>query len=247
MAGHSKWANIQHRKGAQDRRRGQIFSKLVREIGAAARVGGADPAANARLRLAIDRARAADMPRETIERAVQRGAGAADGTALESVRYEGYGPGGAAVLIECLTDNRNRTVAEVRHAFARHGGNLGAGGAVAYLFNEVGLITLAPGKDEERLMELALDAGVEDVRTQPDGSLELQTDPAQFESIRARLAAAGYEPVGAEITRRAATAAPLEGEHAADMVELLQELEELDDVQNVYSNAEIPDAILARL
>ncbi len=247
MAGHSKWANIQHRKGAQDRRRGKIFNKLIREISTAARVGGADQGSNARLRLAVDKARAHSMPKETIERAIQRASGEGGGALLDSVRYEGYGPGGAALMVDCLTDNRNRTVAEVRHAFATCGGSLGASGSVSYLFNQVGLMIYPPGTDEDRLMEVALEAGAEDVLASPDGSLEVLTDPLDFETVRARLMADGFAPPDAAITQRAAVSTPLQGEAAESMLQLLAMLEELDDVQDVYSNAEIPDEVLARV
>lgn len=247
MAGHSKWANIQHRKGAQDKKRGKIFTKLIREITSAARSGGPDPAMNARLRLAIDKARAGSLPRDTMERAIKRASGADDGAQFHAARYEGYGPGGAAVLVDCLTDNRNRTVAEVRHAFSKNGGNLGADGSVGYLFNQVGQIVFAPGVDEDRLMDAALEAGAEDVISHSDGSLEVLTAPPDFEAIRERLAKAGFTAAEAEVTQRASTVAALEGELAESMVKLLEALEDLDDVQNVYSNAEIPDDVLARV
>ncbi len=247
MAGHSKWANIQHRKGAQDKKRGKTFTKLIREITSAARVGGSDPATNPRLRLAMDKARAASMPRDTIDRAVKRAGGDGAADSFQAVRYEGYGPGGVAVMVDCLTDNRNRTVAEVRHAFSKHGGNLGADGSVAYLFNQVGLLAFAPGADEDSLMDAALDAGAEDVVTHDDGSFEVLTAPADFEVIRDILVARGLVAAGGEITQRASTQARLEGEPAETMLKLLDALEDLDDVQNVYSNAEIADDILARL
>ncbi len=247
MAGHSKWANIQHRKGAQDKKRGKIFTKLIREISTAARAGGADGGMNARLRLAVDKARAASMPRDTIDRAIKRAAGGGDEVTFHTIRYEGYGPGGAAVMVDCLTDNRNRTVAEVRHAFTKYGGNLGADGSVAYLFHQVGLMTYPTGTNEDRLMEVALEAGAEDVIANSDGSLEVLTDPVDFETVRATLSGGGFAPASAEITQRASTSAGLEGETAEMMVRLLETLEDLDDVQNVYSNAEIPDEVLARV
>ncbi|MCZ6881115.1 MAG: YebC/PmpR family DNA-binding transcriptional regulator, partial [Gammaproteobacteria bacterium] len=191
MAGHSKWANIQHRKGAQDKKRGKLFTKLIREITIAARMGGSDPDANPRLRTAIDKARGQSMPKDNIERAVKRGSGDTEGADYEEVRYEGYGPGGVAVMVDCLTDNRNRTVAEVRHAFAKHGGNLGADGSVAYLFNHVGQISLPGGADEDRIMEIALEAGAEDIISNDDSSFDVITDPEEFESIRDALAVAG--------------------------------------------------------
>jgi YebC/PmpR family DNA-binding regulatory protein len=247
MAGHSKWANIQHRKGAQDRKRGKVFNKLIREISVAARIGGPDMGSNGRLRLAVDKARAASMPKDTIERAISRATGGEDGVSYESVRYEGYGPGGAAVMVDCVTDNRNRTVADVRHAFASCGGNLGASGSVAYLFNQVGLMSYPPGTDEERLMEVALQAGAEDVLTNPDGSIEVLTDPLEYETVRAHLMSHGFTPATSEVTQRASTQAQLQADAAESMVRLLDTLDDLDDVQNVYSNAEIPNEVLARV
>jgi YebC/PmpR family DNA-binding regulatory protein len=247
MAGHSKWANIQHRKGAQDRKRGKIFSKLIREVTMAARVGGADAASNPRLRLAVDKARAQNMPKDTIERAIGRGTGGPDGVTFDEVTYEGYGPGGAALLITCVTDNRNRTVAEVRQALTRHGGSLGAGGSVAYLFNKVGLLSYPPGTGEEKLIDAAVDSGAEDVLGSPDGSVEVLTDPADFEAVKAGLEAKGLAPEFAHVTMRSAVTAPLDEAAAQRMLQLQEALEDLDDVQNVYSNAEIPDEVLARL
>ncbi|MBV6423645.1 MAG: putative transcriptional regulatory protein [Steroidobacteraceae bacterium] len=247
MAGHSKWANIQHRKGAQDARRARLFTRLLREISSAARVGGSDVAANPRLRLALEKARAASLPRDTIERAVKRAGGDEAGGAYQAARYEGYGPGGAAVMIDCLTDNRNRTVAAVRHAFASHGGHLGADGSVSYLFQQAGVLAFPPGCDEDAVMDIALDAGAEDVVVNPDGSLEVLTAPADLEAVRAALSQGGFQASSAEVTQRAATSAVLGDEAAATLVELLTALEDLDDVQHVYSNAEIPDDVLARL
>lgn len=247
MAGHSKWANIQHRKGAQDKKRSKLFTKLIREITIAARMGGPDPDANPRLRLAIDKARGQSMPKDNIARGIKRGAGETDGTDYEEIRYEGYGPGGVAVLVDCLTDNRNRTVAEVRHAFTKHGGNLGADGSVAYLFNHVGQISLPTGMDEAQVMEVALDAGAEDVINNDDSSIDVITDPQEFESVRDALATAGFEAETAEVTHRASTDAELAEKDAVRMIKLLEVLEDLDDVQNVYSNAEISDEILAGL
>jgi len=246
MAGHSKWANIQHRKGAQDKKRGKIFTKLIREISTAARAGGPDPASNPRLRLAMDKARLQSMPKDNVERAIKRATGGEGADAFQEVRYEGYGPGGAAVMVKCLTDNRNRTVSDVRYVFSKHGGNLGADGSVGYLFNQVGLIAFAPGLDEERVMEAALDAGAEDVVSNPDGSIEVLTDPADFEKVRDALAAKGLAAAEAEVTQRASTATPLEGEQAQSMLNMLEALEDLDDVQDVYSNADLPDDVLAR-
>lgn len=247
MAGHSKWANIQHRKGAQDKKRGKLFTKLIREITVAARTGGGDPDANPRLRLAIDKAKGQSMPKDNIERAVKKGSGQVEGDAYEQILYEGYGPGGVAVLVNCLTDNRNRTVADVRHAFAKFGGNLGADGSVAYLFNQVGLISFAAGVDEDMLMEAAIDAGAEDVIINADGSVDVLTDPSDFEQVRQALADSKVASELAEVTMRASVAAELGEKQAASMMKLLEMLEDLDDVQNVYSNAEIPDEILAQL
>ncbi|TDJ47959.1 MAG: YebC/PmpR family DNA-binding transcriptional regulator [Gammaproteobacteria bacterium] len=247
MAGHSKWANIQHRKGAQDKKRGKLFTKLIREITVAARTGGGDPDANPRLRLAIDNAKGQSMPKDNIERAVKKGSGQVEGDAYEQILYEGYGPGGVAVLVNCLTDNRNRTVADVRHAFAKFGGNLGADGSVAYLFNQVGLISFAAGVDEDMLMEAAIDAGAEDVIINADGSVDVLTDPSDFEQVRQALADRKVASELAEVTMRASVAAELGEKQAASMMKLLEMLEDLDDVQNVYSNAEIPDEILAQL
>jgi len=246
MAGHSKWANIQHRKGAQDKKRGKIFTKLIREISTAARAGGPDPASNPRLRLAMDKARLQSMPKDNVERAIKRATGGEGADAFQEVRYEGYGPGGAAVMVKCLTDNRNRTVSDVRYVFSKHGGNLGADGSVGYLFNQVGLIAFAPGLDEERVMEAALDAGAEDVVSNPDGSIEVLTDPADFEKVRDALAAKGFTAAEAEVTQRASTSTALEGEQAQSMLNMLEALEDLDDVQDVYSNADLPDDVLAR-
>jgi YebC/PmpR family DNA-binding regulatory protein len=246
MAGHSKWANIQHRKGAQDKKRGKIFTKLIREIGTAARTGGPDPAANARLRLAMDKARLQSMPKDNVERAIKRATGGEGADSFQEVRYEGYGPGGVAVMVKCLTDNRNRTVSDVRYAFSRHGGNLGADGSVSYLFNPVGLIAFAPGLDEERVLDAALEAGAEDVVTNADGSIEVLTDPTDFEKVRDTLAKAGFAPAEAEVTMRASTSTPLSGAQAQSMLDMLEALEDLDDVQNVYSNADIADEVLAR-
>lgn len=247
MAGHSKWANIQHRKGAQDARRGKLFTKLIREITTAARLGGGDPATNPRLRTAMDKALTANMTRDTIERATKRGTGELEGVAYEEVRYEGYGPGGAAVMVDCMTDNRNRSVAEVRHAFSKHGGNLGSDGSVAYLFNHSGVIVCERGTDGDRLMEVALEAGAEDIIEHEDGSLEVLTAPEDFEQVRDALRAGGLEPAHTETTMRASTSVALDGEDAETMLKLLEMLEDLDDVQQVYSNADIPDEVLSAL
>jgi len=247
MAGHSKWANIQHRKGAQDKKRGKLFTKLIREINVAARAGGGDPDANPRLRLAIDKAKAQSMPKDNIERAVKRGSGQLDGDDYEEILYEGYGPGGVAVMVDCLTDNRNRTVADVRHAFTKFGGNLGADGSVAYLFNKVGLISYPAGVEEDAIMEAAIEAGAEDVIANDDGSVDVLTDPADFEQVKTGLDSGGVAAEVAEVTMRASVAATLGEKEASSMIKLLEMLEDLDDVQQVYSNAEIPDEILAAL
>ena len=244
MAGHSKWANIRFRKGAQDARRGKVFTKLIREITAACRLSGGDPTMNPRLRLAIDRAKAQSMPRDTIERAIKRGTGTADDLQYEEARYEGYGPGGVAVMVECLTDNRNRTVADVRHAFAKFGGNLGADGSVGYLFVQAGVLDFAPFTDEDGLLEAALEAGASDVLTNADGSLEVVTEPTDFTAVREALAAAGFEPGQAEVTMRASVRVPVAEADAELLLKMLDMLEELDDVQTVYSNADLPEALL---
>jgi len=247
MAGHSKWANIQHRKGAQDKKRGKLFTKLIREITVAAKMGDPDPASNPRLRLAVDKAKAQSMPKDNIERAIKRGSGQLEGAEFEEVTYEGYGPGGVAVMVQCLTDNRNRTVAEVRHAFTKFGGNLGADGSVAYLFNQVGLVSFPAGSDEDQVMEAALEAGAEDVVTNDDGSIDVLCAPADFPTVRDALAAGGPDPELAEVTMRASVSAALDADGASSMIKLLEMLEDLDDVQNVYSNADIAEEILARL
>ena len=247
MAGHSKWANIQHRKKAQDAKRGKVFTRLIREITVAARMGGSDPVANPRLRLAVDKALAANMPKDTIDRAAKRGAGELDGVEYEEVRYEGYGPGGTAVIVDCMTDNRNRTVAEVRHAFSKSGGNLGTSGSVAFQFTEVGVLSYPPGSDEDAIMEAALEAGADDVVSSDDDSVEVLTDPAEFQSVKDAMAAADIVHADAEVTLRASVTAPLSVADAEKMLRLLDMLEELDDTQNVYSNADFPDEVLAQL
>jgi YebC/PmpR family DNA-binding regulatory protein len=247
MAGHSKWANIQHRKNAQDAKRGKLFTKLIREITVAARLGDPDPASNPRLRVAMDKALTANMTKDTIERAIKRGSGAADGDNYEEVRYEGYGPGGVAVMVDCMTDNRNRTVAEVRHAFTKAGGNLGTGGSVAYQFTKTGVLSYPAGTDEDRLMEAALEAGADDVRGYDDGTFDVLTRPEQFIDVRDAMFAAGLEPEQAEVTMRADNTVALEQDDAEKMVRMLERLEDLDDVQEVYSNADIADDILAQL
>ena len=247
MAGHSKWANIQHRKKAQDAKRGKLFTKLIREVTIAAREGGGAPDANARLRLAMDKAFAGNVPKDTVDRAIKRATGEAGADALEEVRYEGYGPGGAAVMVDCVTDNRNRTVAEVRYAFTKCGGNLGTGGSVAYLFTKVGQLSFPPGTDEERLMEAALETGAEDVIANEDGSLEVITAPEGFGDVRDGIVAGGLDPEQAEVTMRSSTSVSLDAENARQIIRLIELLEDLDDVQQVYSNVEISDEILAEL
>ena len=247
MAGHSKWANIQHRKGAQDKKRGKLFTKLIKEITIASRIGGGDAAANPRLRLAIDKAKSQSMPRDNIERAVKRGSGDLDGVDYVEIRYEGYGPGGVAVMVDCLTDNKNRSVADVRHAFSKFGGNLGADGSVGYLFSHVGLLSYPPGSDEESIMDVAIEAGAEDVVVDDDKSIEVMTDPAEFETVRDAMRTSGFDPQQAELTMRAATSVALELQAAGSMIKMLDMLEDIDDVQNVYSNADISAEILAQL
>jgi len=244
MAGHSKWANIRFRKGAQDAKRGKLFTKLIREITVATRAAGGDPASNPRLRTAIDKAKAQSMPKDNIDRAIKKGTGDADGAVYEEVRYEGYGPGGAAVMVDCLTDNRNRTVAEVRHAFTKYGGNLGADGSVAYLFEKTGSLSFPPGVDEDKVVEAAIEAGAADVVSSDDGSLEVLSTPEDFDQVRGAMTAVGLEPERAEVTMRASTQASLELKQAETMLKLLDILDELDDVQQVYSNADIPDELL---
>lgn len=240
MAGHSKWANIQHRKKAQDAKRGKVFTRLIREIGVAARAGGADPAGNPRLRLAVDKALSANMPRDNIDRAIKKATGDLDGVNYEQVRYEGYGPGGVAVMVDALTDNRNRTVAEVRHALSKYGGNLGTDGSVAFLFTRRGMIAYGPDTDEERLMEAALEAGAEDVVTHDDGAMDVLTAPDEFIDVRDALIDAGLQPEDAELTEHPASTTALDVDAAQRFIRLIERLEELDDVQNVYANAELP-------
>jgi YebC/PmpR family DNA-binding regulatory protein len=244
MAGHSKWANIQHRKGTQDAKRGKLFTKLIREITVSARVGGGDPANNPRLRVVMDKALAANMSKDSLERAIKKGSGAGEGDNYDEVRYEGYGPGGVAVMVDCLTDNRNRTVSEVRHAFSKAGGNLGTDGSVAYLFSKVGILSFGPETDEDSVMEAALEAGADDVIGNDDGSVDVLTTPEAFEAVVAALKQGGLAPENAEITQRASTSASLSPEDAEKMIRLLERLEDLDDVQNVYSNADISEEIL---
>ncbi|MBN7798565.1 YebC/PmpR family DNA-binding transcriptional regulator [Parahaliea mediterranea] len=247
MAGHSKWANIKHRKAAQDAKRGKIFTKLIRELVVAAKQGGPLPEDNPRLRAAMDKALGANMTKDTIERAIARGAGGNDTDNMDELTYEGYAPGGVAVLVEVMTDNRNRTVAEVRHAFSKRGGNLGTDGSVAYLFSKKGQISFAPGADEEAIMEVALEAGAEDIETNDDGSVDLTTPWEQFSAVKEALEKAGLAPEGGEVTMVASTYVPLDVEGATSVIGLVDALEDLDDVQNVYTNADIPEAVYADL
>ncbi|MBX3624864.1 MAG: YebC/PmpR family DNA-binding transcriptional regulator [Rhizobacter sp.] len=239
MAGHSKWANIQHRKGRQDEKRGKIWTRIIREIMVAARQGGGDPNMNPRLRLAIDKAKAANMPADTIKKNVDKATGNLEGVHYEEVRYEGYGIGGAAVIVDCMTDNRVRTVAEVRHAFSKYGGNLGTEGSVAFQFKHCGQLLFAPGTSEDKVMEVALEAGADDVVTHDDGSLEVLSSPHDFEAVKKALEAAGLKPELAEVTMRAENTIDLTGEDAQRMQKLLDVLEDLDDAQEVYHNAVI--------
>lgn len=243
MAGHSKWANIKHRKAAQDKKRGKLYTKLIREITVAARMGGGVIEDNPRLRLGVDKALIANMPKDTIERAIARGAGGVDGANVEDLVYEGYAPGGVAVMVEAMTDNRNRTVAEIRHAFAKNGGTLGTDGSVAYLFTKRGLFSFADVEHADRTFEVALEAGAEDVELDDDGSLTVVTTPEAFASIGDALRTAGLEPDAQEVTMVPATCQHCDGELAEPVTKLIDALEELDDVQNVYSNADLaPDA-----
>lgn len=247
MAGHSKWANIKHRKAAQDAKRGKVFTKIIREIVVAAKVGGPNPEDNPRLRAVLDKALGANMKRDTIDSAIARGAGTNEADNMEEVTYEGYGSGGVAVLVEVLTDNRNRTVAEVRHAFSKRGGNLGTDGSVAYLFSRKGQISFAPGADEDQIIDVALEVGAEDVAGNDDGSVDVITAWEDFMVVKDALLAAGLEPEGGEVTMIAATTVPLNKSSAETILGLVDALEDLDDVQNVYSNADIPDEVFAEL
>ena len=237
MAGHSKWANIQHRKGRQDEKRGKIWTRIIREITVAARTGGGDPAANPRLRLAIDKAKAANMPADRVKYNIDKATGNAEGVNYEEIRYEGYGIGGAAIIVDTMTDNRVRTVAEVRHAFSKHGGNMGTEGSVAFQFKNVGQIIFAPGTNEDKVMEVALEAGADDVVTDDDGAIEVLTAPAEFEAVKNALVAAGLTPDAADVTMRPDVTIELTGDDAARMQKLLDILEDLDDVQDVFHNA----------
>ena len=237
MAGHSQWANIKHRKAAADAKKGKVFTRLIKEITVAAKLGGGDPNINPRLRLAMDKAREANMTKDSVQNAIKRGSGQLDGVSYEEVRYEGYGTGGAAVMVDCLTDNRTRTVAEVRHAFTKNGGNVGSDGSVAYLFKHCGQFLLAPGTSEDKVMEAAIDAGAEDVTRNDDGSVEVVCAPADFAAVKEALEKAGLKPELAEITMKPTSEAQLAGDDAARMRLLLDALENLDDVQNVYTTA----------
>jgi len=239
MAGHSKWANIQHRKGRQDEKRGKVFTRVIKEVTVAAKLGGGDPATNPRLRMAMDKASDVNMPKDKVLDAIKRGTGQLEGVDYEEIRYEGYGIGGAAVIVDCLTDNRTRTVAEVRHVFSKHGGNLGTDGSVAFMFKHCGQLLFAPGTSEDAVMEAALDAGAEDVITDEEGTIEVLTGPADLSMVRAALEAKGLKPELAEVTMRADTNTELAGDDGAKMQKLLDALEGLDDVQEVYTNAVI--------
>ncbi|BEU02895.1 putative transcriptional regulatory protein [Agarivorans sp. OAG1] len=247
MAGHSKWANIKHRKAAQDAKRGKVFTKFIRELTVAAREGGSDPDANPRLRAAIDKSLSNNMTRDTINRAVQRGAGELDGQQLETVIYEGYGPGGTAVLVETMTDNRNRTVSSVRHAFSKSGGNLGTDGSVSYLFEKKGVISYPAGSDEDSIMEVALEAGADDVLSHDDGSVDVYTSPEEFGGVKDALDASGIVAINSEVTMVASTQAELDANTAPKLLRLIDMLEDDDDVQEVYHNGEISDDVAAQL
>jgi len=237
MAGHSRWANIRHRKERSDAKRGKVFSKAIKEVTVAAKLGGGDATMNPRLRLALAKAQEVNVPKDNIERAIRRGTGELEGVSYEEVRYEGYGVGGAAVMVDCLTDNRTRTVSEVRHAFTKNGGHLGTDGSVAFLFKHCGQLVLAPGTSEDRVMEAALDAGAEDVLTNDDGSVEVLCAPGDFEAVRGALEKAGLKPALAEVTMKPTTEVELKGDDAARMQRLLDALDSLDDVQDVYTTA----------
>lgn len=241
MAGHSKWANIQHRKGRQDAKRGALFTRLIKEITVAAKMGGGDPAMNPRLRLAMEKAADGNMPKDTVQRAIQRGVGGLEGVNYEEIRYEGYGVAGAAVIIDCLTDNRTRTVADVRHALTKHGGNLGTDGSVAFQFTHCGQLVFAPGTDEDKLMEVGLEAGAQDILSNDDGSLEVITEPGDFIAVKTALEAAGLKAEVAEITMKPQNELELAGDDAVKMQKILDALENVDDVQQVYTNAVIDE------
>jgi len=241
MAGHSKWANIQHRKGKQDAKRGQVFTRLIKEITVASRLGGSDPASNPRLRLAMEKAYEQNMPKDNVERAIKRGAGELDGVQYQELRYEGYGINGAAVMVDCMTDNKTRTVADVRHAFSKYGGNLGTDGSVAFMFKHCGLLIFAPGTNEDALMEVALDAGAEDIVVHDDGSMEVMTGPYDFIEIKQRLETSGFKAEMGEVTMKADSEVLFTGDDAVKMQKLLDALEACDDVQEVYTTAVIEE------
>ncbi len=247
MAGHSKWANIKHRKAGQDAKRGKIFTKMLREISVAVKSGGMDASTNPSLRTAVDKALGANMRRDTIDNAIKKAAGALSAETYEEIRYEGYGPGGVALIVDCLSDNRNRTVSDVRYAFTKAGGNLGTDGSVAYMFKKLGILNFAAGVDENALIEAALDAGADDVISDEDGSVEVQTTPEHYLAVKEALQSAGFSPENAEVIMQADLNTPLSFEDAEKLIRLIDTLEDLDDVQNVYSNAEIADDIMERL
>lgn len=247
MAGHSKWANIKHKKAANDKARGKLWSKLIREVTVAAKEGGGDVESNPRLRLAVDKAQGANMPKDTIARAISRGAGGADGDDYEQIRYEGYGPGGTAIMVDCMTDNRNRTASEVRHAFSKHGGNLGTDGSVSYLFNKRGILSYPPGADEDAIMDAALEAGAEDVVANEDTSVDVYTTPDGYPEVKQSMIDSGFEPESGEVTFEASTSVSLDQDGAEKLMRLVDAMEDLDDVQEVYSNADIADDVLEKL
>ena len=247
MSGHSKWANIQHRKGAQDKKRAKIFTKLIREITVAARIGGGDLTANPRLRLAIDKAKSQSMPKDNIDRAIKKGLGNTEGEDYQEIRYEGYGPGGAAIIVDCMTDNKNRTVAAVRHAFSKYGGNLGSDGSVEYMFDQIGLLTYENISNEEIFFDIAVELGVEDINTDDDKYIEIITSPLNLEKVSNMLQKKGFQPKNSEITVHAKNTTLLNLNQANSMIKLLEMLDDIDDVQNVFSNAEFPDEILEQI
>ncbi|MBL1277811.1 MAG: YebC/PmpR family DNA-binding transcriptional regulator [Ectothiorhodospiraceae bacterium] len=247
MAGHSKWANIKHRKAAQDAKRGKIFTKLIREIVVAAKMGGADQDSNPRLRDVVSKALSANMKRDTVDNAIKRGAGADDNENYDEIRYEGYGPNGVAVMVECLTDNRNRTVSEVRHAFTKSGGNLGTDGSVAYLFTKLGIISYGEGADEDAIMDAALEAGADDIVSNDDNSLDVMTPWEELVPVKEAMIAAGFEPENADVVQQAATSVELELEDAEKVMRLIDMLEDLDDVQSVHTNADFSDEVMQQL
>lgn len=247
MSGHSKWANIQHRKGSQDKKRAKIFTKLIREITVAARIGGGDLTANPRLRLAIDKAKSQSMPKDNIDRAIKKGLGNTEGEDYQEIRYEGYGPGGAAIIVDCMTDNKNRTVADVRHAFSKYGGNLGSDGSVEYMFDQIGLLTYENISNEENFFDIAVELGVEDINTDDDKYIEIITSPLNLEKVSNMLQKKGFQPKNSEITIHAKNTTLLNLNQANSMIKLLEMLDDIDDVQNVFSNAEFPDEILEQI